>query len=151
MRPTERIVPYINLLRTKIGELLPFVVGESITLTQKNLNELEEEWIENPDWRFTQLLVNTGIIPNYPGMWYHIEDQPLFINIFKFPVREVFVWGTYGKDADQPLKYKFLKEMSNNHIHAILDNIVNLVKAEGDIFNGELEFRKQNNFSISEK
>ena len=32
-------------------------------------------WKKNPDWRLTQLLVNTGVVPNTPGAWYYTEDD----------------------------------------------------------------------------
>ena len=37
-------------------------------------------------------------------------------------VREFLKWGTYGKNGDQPLTYIKLKDMTDEHIHAIIDN-----------------------------
>lgn len=39
------------------------------------LKKIEEFWLENPDLRFTQILVNLKIIPNFHGMWYYKEDE----------------------------------------------------------------------------
>ncbi len=39
------------------------------------LKKIEEFWLKNPDLRFTQVLVNMDIIPNFPGMWYYKEDE----------------------------------------------------------------------------
>lgn len=39
------------------------------------LKQIEKFWLENPDLRFTQVLVNMNIIPNFPGMWYYKEDN----------------------------------------------------------------------------
>jgi len=36
------------------------------------------------------------------------------------PVREWMIWGTYGKSGKDPLKYVILKNMSDEHIGAIL-------------------------------
>ena len=44
---------------------------------------LEETWKANPDWRLTQLLVNTAVIPNFPGHWYYAEDDELLTAIAK--------------------------------------------------------------------
>jgi hypothetical protein len=32
------------------------------------------------------------------------------------------VWGSYGKNGDQPLKYSTIAQMSNEHILAVLDS-----------------------------
>lgn len=34
--------------------------------------------------------------------------------------REAFSWGTYGKEGIEPKKYIALKDMSNEHIYAII-------------------------------
>ena len=39
------------------------------------LKLIEDKWTKNQDWRLTQVLVNTGIIPNFPGFWYYLEDD----------------------------------------------------------------------------
>ena len=39
------------------------------------LKRIEEYWLEFPDLRFTQVLVNMNIIPNFPGNWYYKEDE----------------------------------------------------------------------------
>ena len=38
------------------------------------LEKIEKFWKEHPDLRFTQVLVNMNIIPNFPGSWYYKED-----------------------------------------------------------------------------
>jgi hypothetical protein len=42
---------------------------------------LTKVWKEHPDWRLTQLMVNTGIVPNFPGTWYYAEDAEIVKNI----------------------------------------------------------------------
>lgn len=37
------------------------------------------------------------------------------------PVREWLTWGTYGKSGNEPLKWVILKNMSDEHIQAILE------------------------------
>ena len=41
------------------------------------LHELRRVWIQQPDLRLTQVLVNLGIVPNTPGMWYYLEDDDI--------------------------------------------------------------------------
>lgn len=45
---------------------------------------------------------------------YLYDDEPHEIQ------RDVIVWGTYGKDGDQPLKYITVAEMETSHIEAVL-------------------------------
>jgi hypothetical protein len=135
MRPIERIKPYISLLKSRNNVL--------------DYDELEKFWLENPDLRFTQVCVNTGLIPNIPGFWYYTEDLDFMLNL-GFEPREVMLWGTYGKNLDQPLKYVFLKEMSNSHIQAVLDNVKSISERYRKEFENELKYRKENNIKIED-
>ena len=54
-------------------------------------------------------------------------------------VREVFKWGTRGKDGKQPLKFVVLKDMTTDHIEAILET-QNLPSYMRKIFLDELDF-----------
>lgn len=44
------------------------------------------------------------------------EDDPIEV------IREYWSWGSYGKSGKEPLHYILLKDMSNEHIQAILDS-----------------------------
>ena len=56
-------------------------------------------------------------------------------------VREVFKWGTRGKDGKQPLTYVPLKDLTNEHIEAILDTQTHISERIRKLFIGELTFR----------
>jgi hypothetical protein len=54
-------------------------------------------------------------------------------------IREVFKWGTRGKDGKQPLKFVVLKDMTTDHIEAILET-QSLPDYMRKIFLDELDF-----------
>ena len=54
-------------------------------------------------------------------------------------IREVFKWGTRGIDGKQPLKFVVLKDMTTDHIEAILET-QNLPGYMRKIFLDELDF-----------
>lgn len=56
-------------------------------------------------------------------------------------IRQVFTWGTYGKDGDQQLKYVHLFCMSTAHIIAILDTQTHISQKIRKVFEDELEYR----------
>ena len=56
-------------------------------------------------------------------------------------IREVFKWGTYGIDGKQKLKYVVLKDMSWDHIEAILETQVHVREHIRQLFVNELEYR----------
>lgn len=56
-------------------------------------------------------------------------------------IREVYTWGTYGKHGDQPLKHVALKDLSDNHIKAILETQSHLPEYMKDLFITEVNFR----------
>jgi hypothetical protein len=146
MRAPERIKIYLDLLKERSKTSTPMIVKELITSDTLNVdelyNELERVWLENPDWRFTQLCVNTGLIPNLPGMWYYTEDRE-FMEGLGFPMREILLWGTRGKKGNEPLRYIQLKDMTNEHIQSILDTQTQLNKETKQFFSNELELRKE--------
>ena len=60
-------------------------------------------------------------------------------------VRESFKWGTYGIDGKQKLKYVVLKDMSWDHIEAILETQTQLRDHVRQVFVNELDYRGKNN------
>lgn len=55
-------------------------------------------------------------------------------------IRQVFKWGTRGKDGKQPLKYIPLKDLTNDHIKAILETQSQIRDYIRKIFLDELSF-----------
>lgn len=56
-------------------------------------------------------------------------------------IREVFKWGTRGKDGKQPLKYVPLKDLTIEHIEAILETQDHIQQYIRNIFLDEMIFR----------
>ena len=56
-------------------------------------------------------------------------------------VREAMTWGTYGINGDQPLTYIKLKDMSLEHIHACLENVLGMYPQYQTAMKNELEYR----------
>lgn len=60
--------------------------------------------------------------------------------------REVFKWGTYGKDGKGPKKYVSLKDLELSHIRAILETQHHIVGSYvEDLFLKELQYRGMEN------
>lgn len=57
-------------------------------------------------------------------------------------IREWFDWGTYGKNGDDPLKHILLKDLTTEHIKAIIDTQHHLPDHIKQVFLNELEWRK---------
>ena len=58
-------------------------------------------------------------------------------------VRDWMTWGTYGKNGDQPLKFVILRDMSDEHIQAILDTQKQISRFYRREFEKELRLRKK--------
>ena len=58
-------------------------------------------------------------------------------------VREEFHWGTYGKNGDQPLTYKPLKDLTSSHIEAILETQHHIPAEFVELFEKELVYRNE--------
>lgn len=64
-------------------------------------------------------------------------------------IREAFKWGTYGKKGDQPLTFRKLCELEDDHIQAILDTQTHISARVRSIFKKEQEHRKKHSLSVS--
>lgn len=58
--------------------------------------------------------------------------------------REFFVWGTYGKEGKDPLKYVALKDLEVDHINAIIKTQHQIPSYIRALFETELEYRSKN-------
>mgnify|MGYP003451909973 FL=1 len=78
------------------------------------LKIIEEAWMQNPDMRLWQLLLN-------PWISFHTEDLTDFVHIMSWAYGTTpLLWGTYWKDWKSPLKYIPLEEMETLHLANIL-------------------------------
>jgi len=68
--------------------------------------------------------------------WLGVYDDDDFSEI-----RLRFKWGTRGKDGNQPLQYKPLYRLDNDHIRAILDTQSHIPEHIHKQFKKELQWR----------
>jgi hypothetical protein len=141
MRTPQRIPIYLELLKNK-----KLIINEKeVDFSLIDFKLLSDAWEEYPDWRLTQLLVNTGIIPNTRGFWYYMEDHEFLMNL-RFEIREVVLWGTNYTEAMIRLPetiWRPIKDLTTAHIEAILEG--NWVRKESiyfEYFTNELNLRK---------
>lgn len=65
-------------------------------------------------------------------------------------IREHITWGTRGKDGDQPLEFKPLKDLDTEHLNNLRNNYEGLSRIDPfliDCFKAELEYRKSKNMA----
>jgi hypothetical protein len=78
-----------------------------------------------------------------------LEDHPDNLKLHHALIREEFCWGSRGVKCNQPLKYITLKDMTTDHIEAILrtqDHIKGA--ATFSFFMNELEYRAGGNCAV---
>lgn len=129
MRPKERIKPFLvkvdlKRLLTKIWKITDEEnVDHYITKINNNIEELTEQWLTYSDWRFSQLLVNNGYIPNKSGLWYYDEEYDI-LEALGYDKAECYYWGiNFDKDNNELPEtiYKPINELETDHLNAILD------------------------------
>jgi len=77
-------------------------------------------------------------------------DDSLYLHEDEFAViRDQITWGTYGKNGDQPLRCVPVSELSNAHIHALID-YQHVHPALRAVFLVEREYRIENNIRIED-
>ena len=63
-------------------------------------------------------------------------------------IREAFKWGTRGKGGRQPLKFVPLKDLTTEHIDAILDTQIHISERIRKLFIDELNFRNSKAYIV---
>lgn len=121
----------VNMIRTPDGTILKSRHRHDyVTYTDKNGLEYMV------DGGLDYLRRNVHDLHPYEELSVHEEDS---IEI----IRERFDWGTYGKDGKQPFTRVLLKDMTEEHIQAIL-NTQRLLVSVQNMFHRELVYRKEN-------
>lgn len=64
-------------------------------------------------------------------------------------IRNYVLWGTYGKNGNEPLRYVYVSDMSDEHIRAILGFQKGALWMK-QILQNELVYRALNQFSIED-
>lgn len=112
-----------------------------ITIKSK---EIKDYWLENPNLRYSQVLIGMGIVPNYPGFWYYLEEDDILDQQLIDPAIYL-LWGVnFDKDMNQlpETDYRFICYLETDHIQAILDGNWTRHPTYLKAFNNELNRRK---------
>lgn len=86
MRNIERIDKFLekvtrNNLEKIINDIFKLNIdNKHLDLIYRELDYVKRIWKDNPDWRFSQVLVNTWLLPNIPGFWYYMEEDEILKN-----------------------------------------------------------------------
>lgn len=129
MRPVERIELFLEKvdLDKLLGEIWRILKNEDIHPYSKiiytDLPKIKKYWLENPDLRFSQVLIALEIIPNIPGAWYYMEEPEILIEL-GCKSEDVYYWGGYyqkdGTPLDKPI-WKPISELESDHLKAIIN------------------------------
>ena len=76
------------------------------------------------------------------------EELSVYDDALHVEIRNVFKWGTRGKDGKQPLTYVPLKDLTTEHIEAILDTQTHIASHIRQIFINELNFRNSEAYIV---
>lgn len=106
--------------------------------------EIKEFWYNNPDLRYSQVLIGLGIVPNYPGFWFGYEEDEI-LEDQGIKGHPLLLWGVnFDKDMNQlpETDYRFICDLETDHIQAILDGKWTKHPKYLEAFNNELNRRK---------
>lgn len=100
---------------------------------------LTKIWLNHPDLRFGQMLINEGIVSDDIRTW---NLELCDYNIPHEVARGIHTWGTRGKDLMDKMKYLFIKDLETNHIKAILKTQTHISEVIRKFLKDELKFRE---------
>ena len=150
MRPKERINTFLSLVDfDKLEQRWETDISDSL----RNLilsKAIKDFWLEHPDQRFGQMLINIGYIEDRLPIW--MDEEDLILKDQGLPPREYLLWGSiYDKDHKplEEIRWSLIKDMDTDHIKNILkdvkDNKMGIRKDYLDIFKQELILRNTGN------
>lgn len=147
MRQIKRIHIIIEILKNKTNKLKVLnylfkpAIGTQLKIDdayiyiddildnwENNYEEFSKLWIENPDLRLTQVLITTGILSNFPGLWYYLDNDIIIISANILEPRDIYFWGQiYDKNLNKlpQTNWILIKDMSTDHIKAVLNDCKN--------------------------
>jgi hypothetical protein len=124
MRAKERIPIVLEFFKNNIHAYLRFIDSddsEEYYEFIRNYDKINNIWLDNPDWRLGQLLINIGLIND--GFVWNIEEQEWLVKESYFKFEDIHFWGVnYDKEGnllDEPYK-KLLSELDDEHIKNII-------------------------------
>lgn len=130
MRAIERIELFLDKVDLKklLNQTWNIIVEQdeledTLWIINSHKNDINKFWKENPDLRFSQVLINMGIISNIPGYWYYMEESEI-LEKQGYPPEEVNYWGVYFDKDMNPLEnpyYAPLSTLNTEHLKAILN------------------------------
>ena len=128
MRIKERIEPFLEKVKIRyvvkhIWKFHGLDASYIKHLFERNKDKIKTYWLDNPDLRFSQVLVNLEIIPNVPGTWYYMEEYEI-LEALGYKSEDVNYWGTnFDKDMNALEKtiWRPISELKPDHIENILN------------------------------
>ena len=154
MRPKERIpifIKHVNIRQLitdwfKNQKLPNLSMSKVIKEITTKILYLTQYWQDNPDLRFSQVLINTGLLPNIPGTWFYETDTEILIKQGCQP-RDIILWGkNFDKEGNRLPKTEWIliKDLPTDHIKNILISEFHYLDPPlTQCFENELELRKE--------
>ena len=105
--------------------------------------EIKKFWLDNPDLRLMQVLINTGLLPNAPGFYYYEEEVDYCLKKGYLQPRQILFWGSYGKEGKGPYQQILIKNMTTEHLKACLETQVYMNTLYRETMISELKLRKE--------
>lgn len=116
-----------------------------------NIDKIRDYWLQIPDLRFGQMLINLGYIPDRFRLW-DIEEVDWMLQNGLVGGREILFWGQqFDKDGNKLSKviYKPIKDLETDHIEKILETQPRLSILYVNYFKQELLDREKIKHSIT--
>lgn len=121
MRNPNRIPIILKFFRENPTQLSMFLFNIKLTKPVELSEEFEKFWLENPDLRLGQALINYNVIKD-STVWFKEEDNWLIDHGY-FKLEEIKFWGVnYDKEGNRlpETQYKLLKDLDIEHIKNII-------------------------------
>lgn len=109
-----------------------------------DVEQIRSFWESNPDFRLTQVLIQLGYLPNAPGFWFYTEEEEWLIDKGILESRDILFWGkNFDVDMNRlpETEWSLIKDMTTDHIEAILDGEFTKHPMYLAAFKDELEIR----------
>lgn len=136
-----------SYLKNIIGLAQKFDVNKFLQKWRLKESEgiIEEIWLENPNFRMSEILVTAKIIPVFRGEWLFTEDEKFLEQYGIADKRMTTIWNK--KDGDLEEKGIPLKNISDKDLFFLKDELKDDFP---NYLEKEIDYRKSNRITVVE-
>jgi hypothetical protein len=136
-----------SYIKNVVGIAQKTFVDKFLNRWKEKEQQVEKVWLENPNFRMSEVLIKANVLGQFTGNWVYTEDEKFMKQFGIADERLTTIWNK--KDGDLPERGIPIKSVSDRDLFLLQENL-----PEGDdlpvYIQRELDYRKANRITVVE-